>query len=106
MGGGDVEGLVARVRAVAEEQEAGALVVGLPLNMDGTEGPGAKASRALAGSLREALGVEVHLFDERLSSERADELLRGQGLTRGQRASRHDAVAAGAILLAFFERGG
>ena len=90
-------------RAVKQEQP-GALVVGLPLNMDGSEGPAAKKSRQLAGELAAHTGLPVHLADERLTSEAADQILRETGMTRKARKSRQDAVAAAAILNRFFYR--
>jgi putative Holliday junction resolvase len=88
------------------EQGPDALVVGLPLNMDGSEGPAAEAARQFAATLRARTGLAVHLVDERLSSEAANDQMRQSGLTRGQKKSRRDALAAATILRDFFSQRG
>lgn len=90
-------------RAVREHlgepaRSAGVLVVGLPLNMDGTEGPRSKTVRAFAARLAERTGREVRFHDERLSTAEADWSMARSGLTRGQKKARRDALAAAAIL--------
>ena len=94
--------LIAAVAHAAEEHGVGALVVGLPLNMDGTVGPRAKTVRAFAARLEARLEMPTHFMDERLTSAEADWRLARSGLTRGQKKNRRDAVAAAAILLSFF----
>jgi len=79
------------------------IVVGLPLNMDGTEGPAAKRIHRLADAIQEKTGLVVHRFDERLTSFEADDQMRQSGLTRGQKKARRDALAAAAILRDFLE---
>lgn len=79
----------------------GELVVGLPLNMDGTEGPRAKGVRAFADRLREKTGRPIHFADERLSTADADWSLAQSGLTHKQKKLRRDAVAAAGILQEF-----
>lgn len=95
--------LAAVARVVADHLGGGRgdVVVGLPLNMDDTEGPRAKAVRALAERIAEATGRRVHLQDERLSSATADWTMAQSGLTRGQKKQRRDALAAAAILRDF-----
>src|SRR5512139_1632232 len=66
---------LAALRQVVEEYEVGRLVVGLPLNMDGSQGPSARMARAFADRLG-ALGLPVELFDERLSTFEAQSRLR------------------------------
>ncbi len=90
-------------RVIADEQPD-AIVVGLPLNMDGSEGEPAKRSRALAQTLSARLGLPAHLMDERLTSAAADAQLAGQGLTRDQKKARRDALAAAEILRDFLGR--
>lgn len=90
---------------VAREYEPAGIVVGLPLNMDGTEGPQAKHSRLLAAALQRATTLPVILHDERLTSFAADQRLTGRDLTRKQKKVRQDAMAAAALLQSFFERG-
>ncbi len=97
--------LLAAIRSAVTQHlgdsDPGELVVGLPLNMDGTEGPAAKAARALAARLAEVTGRVVHLHDERLSSAQADWSMARSGLTRGQKKQRRDALAAATILADF-----
>ncbi len=61
-------GLISRVAQIVQSEKAGAVVIGLPLNMDGSEGPRAKASREFAAQLTKAVSVPITLFDELLSS--------------------------------------
>jgi len=96
--------LVRQIGRVVASENVGAVVVGLPLNMDGSEGPQAKAARAFAGELKAALGVPVFLQDERLSSFAAEEKLAEIGLSKGSRRRRLDALAAAEILQAFLEQ--
>ncbi|MDX2016670.1 MAG: Holliday junction resolvase RuvX [Planctomycetota bacterium] len=80
---------------------AAELVVGLPLNMDGTEGPRAKGVRAFAERIRAATGMTIHLHDERLTSAAAEWTLNQSGLTRDQKKRRRDALAAAQLLRTF-----
>lgn len=75
-----------------------AFVVGLPLNMDGTEGPQAKLTRAFGERLSTASGRPVHYWDERLSSFAAENALEGEELTRRLRRAKVDRIAAQMIL--------
>lgn len=77
------------------------LVIGLPLNMDASEGPRAKLVRAWAASIGEHTKRGVHLTDERQTSEQADERMARTGLTHGQKKQRRDALAAAEILTRF-----
>ncbi|USN99018.1 MAG: Holliday junction resolvase RuvX [Phycisphaeraceae bacterium] len=81
------------------------LVVGLPLNMDGSEGPRAKLVRTFAARIATRTGREVYLHDERRSSLAADERMARTGLTHKQKKARRDAIAAAAILQDYLERG-
>jgi len=80
---------------------SGELVVGLPLNMDGTEGPRSKSVRGFAERLRVRTGRVVHFADERLSTADADWSLARSGLTHKQKKERRDAIAAAGILEEF-----
>ncbi len=90
---------------LAGEYDVQGIVVGWPINMDGTEGDQAKESRVLAAELAQASGLDVRIFDERLSSFAADKFLAGQ-LTRKKRRARQDAIAAATILGEFFATDG
>ncbi len=100
--GADLLDAIARA---CEEQlgPSGELVMGLPLNMDGSEGPRAKLVRAFAARVSEKTGRAVHLQDERRTSRRADERMAQSGLTRGQKKARRDAIAAAGFLQDFLD---
>ena len=89
---------------VAEEHGAELILVGLPLNMDGTEGPAALRSRAFIDELRLLAAVPVEPWDERLSTAEADARMRQQGLDRRDRHRRSDAAAAIVILESYLRR--
>jgi len=90
----DLEEIAAMLRG----REVSVVVAGLPLNMDGSEGPAALSARKFAASLAEALGVSVEMFDERLSSFEARERLAGMPARKGARKTGLDALAAVVIL--------
>ena len=94
-----------RIQQLAREYNAQAIVVGLPLNMDDTEGPQARLSRTWAVQLAAVCGLEVRLWDERLSSFTADQALAGQ-MTRKKKKARQDALAAASMLQDFLARRG
>jgi len=91
---------VRRIQQLALDYRVDGVVVGWPLNMDDTEGPQAKLVRRMASALAEATGLDVRLWDERLTSFEADEALAGL-FTRKGRKARQDAVAAAAMLRHF-----
>ncbi len=92
------EPLIKKLGDLAREHEAAALVVGLPLNMDGTEGPRAKLVRAFAERVGASCGVPIVYQDERLTSMDADWQMARSGLTHKGKKKRRDALAAAAIL--------
>lgn len=96
--------LIDAIEAAVREHRPDALVLGLPLNMDESEGPQAKKVRAFAHDLAQRLTLPIHFQDERLSTADADWLMAGSGLTRAQKKDRRDALAAAAILRDFIER--
>ncbi|MBP8303266.1 MAG: Holliday junction resolvase RuvX [Phycisphaerae bacterium] len=96
--------LCERIAEVVAAESAQAVVVGLPLNMDDTEGPQARAVRRFVESLQGHLKVPIHLCDERLSTFSAQEKLAGMDLPAGKRRKRLDAVAAAEILQTFLDQ--
>lgn len=91
--------LIGAIDEARRELGPDAVVVGLPLNMDGSEGPAAKRVREFASALGDRMaGTPIHLYDERLTSVDADEKMAGSGLTHKQKKARRDALAACAIL--------
>ncbi|HTN53456.1 MAG TPA: Holliday junction resolvase RuvX [Anaeromyxobacter sp.] len=100
---GEAEDLAA-IAALARDWEVSRAVLGLPLNMDGSEGPSARLARAFAPRLAAALGVPVELFDERLSTFEAETRLRDRGLSSKDRRGMVDAEAAAVILQGWLDR--
>jgi putative Holliday junction resolvase len=89
---------LARLETIVRERAAGALVLGWPLNMDGSEGPRCQAVRAFADRLDATLGLPILLWDERLTTFAAEEAAEQAGLRRRKRAEMLDALAAAAVL--------
>lgn len=86
------------IRLLAIEEEAELLVVGLPLNMNGSSGPAAKAAIAEAKALATVVGVQVITFDERRTTVTADRALIEAGIGAKARRKLVDKVAAAVIL--------
>jgi putative holliday junction resolvase len=95
---------LAALRQVAEDYEVGLAVLGLPLNMDGTEGPAARLAREFAPRVADALHIPVELFDERLSTFEAQSRLRAHGLSAREMRDEVDAEAAAVILQDWLDR--
>jgi len=87
-----------RIKTIAQDRQVGKIVVGLPLNMDGSEGPAALSARKFAASIADVLGVAVEMFDERLTSFEARERLADMPARKGARKAGLDALAAVVIL--------
>ena len=93
---------------LAKENEVGEIVVGLPQNMDGTEGPRAELCRAFAQELGQATGLPVAMWDERRTTVEAHNILSAHNYHGTKRKNTVDAVAASLILegyLAYKKRG-
>ena len=90
--------LASRLAEIAKAQEAGRIVVGLPLRLDGRHGPEAKAAQELADLLRKASGLPVELVDERLTTAEAERSLIAGGMRREKRRATVDRVAATLLL--------
>lgn len=80
------------------------VVIGLPRNMDGSEGPRAQSSRAYARNLSAALALPILLWDERWSTVSAERALIEQDMSRARRKERIDSHAAAVILQAAIDR--
>jgi len=91
------------IRSRMADRHVSLIVVGLPLNMDGTEGPSARAARAFAERVGAATGLPVEMFDERLTSFEAEERLREASASRAAKKATRDAVAAAVILEGWME---
>jgi putative holliday junction resolvase len=94
----------AALLALCAEHNVGGLVLGLPVNMDGTEGPRAQATRAFARNLGGLTALPIALWDERWSTAAAERAMLEADLSRAKRAKRIDAVAASLILQGALDR--
>ena len=90
--------LPAAIAAKAVELEAGLIIIGYPVSMDGTIGPRALAAERLAEQVRAATDLEVRLFDERLTSAEAEDLLKEAGRSIKESKEMRDAAAAAVLL--------
>ena len=84
--------------AIAEDRKAGLIVLGLPLNMDGSEGPRAQSTRAFARNLARLTPLPIAFWDERLSTAAVERMLIGADTSRARRAEIVDKLAAVYIL--------
>jgi putative Holliday junction resolvase len=96
--------LLKKIADVVKANGVEAIVLGLPLNMDDSEGSQAKLVLKFADQLKEHLDIPIHFQDERLSSFGAEDKLAPADFTRGKKRKRLDAIAAAQILEAFLER--
>ena len=96
----DAETLLAAVG----RENAGGIVVGLPINMDGSEGPRAQASRAFVRNMERLTDLPFAFWDERLSTVAADRALIEMDVSRRKREARIDSAAASFILQGVLDR--
>ena len=103
----NTEKAIADIVKLARDNQVGEIVVGLPKNMDGTEGARAELCRAFAEQLKEATGLPVAMWDERRTTVEAHNILSQHNYHGKKRKNTVDAVAASLILegyLAFRKR--
>ena len=96
--------LLKKIADVVETEGVEAIVLGLPLNMDDSQGPQARIVFKFADRLKERLNIPIHFQDERLSTFSAEEKLAAADFTRGKKKKRLDAIAAAEILEVFLEQ--
>lgn len=89
---------VAKLESQISKRQIAGLVLGLPRNMDGSEGARAQSARAYAVNLQATLGLPLLLWDERWSTQSADSAMIAQDISRTKRAQRIDSHAAAVIL--------
>ena len=94
----NVEKALADLVRMAKEQDVGTIVVGLPRNMNGTEGPRAELCREFAGRLGELTGLDIVMWDERRTTVEAHNILSQHNYHGKKRKDTVDAVAASLIL--------
>ncbi|WGD56159.1 Holliday junction resolvase RuvX [Bradyrhizobium sp. CB1650] len=93
-----------RLLAIATERKAAGFVLGLPINMDGSEGPRAQSTRAFARNLAGLTELPIGLWDERLSTAAVERELIGMDVSRAKRAEVIDEHAAIFILQGALDR--
>ena len=91
------------VARIAHEEGAGRIVVGLPLNMDGTEGARANKTKAFGNVLAKVSGIDVVYFDERLSSVEAEYIMDMNMVGKNKRKDIVDRIAAQVILQSYLD---
>ena len=96
--------LLKKITDIVKAENVEAIVLGLPLNMDDSQGPQVKLIFKFADQLKACIDIPVHFQDERLSTFGAEEKLAAADFTRGKKKKRLDAVAAAQILEAFLEQ--
>ena len=94
----NLEKALADIVRIAKDQEVGTIVVGLPRNMNGTEGPRADLCREFAQLLGQATGLEIIMWDERRTTVEAHNILSQHNYHGQKRKNTVDAVAASLIL--------
>jgi len=94
----------ARILELAAERRANGFVLGLPLNMDGSEGPRAQSTRSFARSLSQRTDLAIGLWDERLSTVAVERELIAADASRAKRAAVIDQHAAAYILQGALDR--
>jgi putative Holliday junction resolvase len=99
----DGEAAMREVARLMAEREVTKIVVGLPVRMDGTEGPSAAEARKFAEALRARFQVPVDLWDERLSTAQAERAMLDADMSRAGRKKRRDKVAAQIFLQAYLD---
>lgn len=99
----DTEADIAYFVEYAKREDADAFVVGLPRNMDGSEGPRAEITRAFGDALAQRSGLPVIYADERLTTVSAERLLIGADVRRDKRKKVIDKVAATIILQSYLD---
>jgi putative Holliday junction resolvase len=90
--------VIDQIRELVDENEVATLVVGLPLNMDGSRGAAVDRVERFISDLRRSVSIPVVAVDERLTSREADRMLREMGVGLRERRARSDEYAASVIL--------
>jgi putative holliday junction resolvase len=98
---GDIEADIPAILAIARQHDVGSIVIGLPRNMDGSEGGQVTKVRGFADGLKQRTDLPIILQDERLSTVEAMRLFKESGKTG--RGTRYDAAAAAVILQSYLD---
>jgi len=97
----DNENLLTDLKEIVKGGDVSEIVVGLPLNMDGSEGPGAKEAIAIAEVIEKGLLIPVKLWDERMSTLEVERLMIAADVSRAKRKKKVDRLAAQVILQSY-----
>ncbi len=92
-----------QITDICLEYDIGLIVIGLPLNMDGSEGDRCVLTRDFAQQVEDRTGLEILFWDERLTTCEADEILRESGVVRSKRKQFIDQVAAAIVLQEYLD---
>jgi putative Holliday junction resolvase len=95
---------LARIEELIGEYEVGEIVLGLPMNMNGTEGVRVELTREFQEKLERRTGLPVHLYDERMTTVMADNAMMEAGIRRENRKEYVDRIAAQLILQGYLDR--
>lgn len=95
---------VTALAAQLDKDNVGAIILGLPVNMDGSEGPRAQSTRAFARNMASRIALPHAFWDERLSTVAAERALIDQDMSRKKRGERIDSAAAAFILQGVLDR--
>ncbi len=99
----NIKQVLAYIAEIVKKNGVGEIVIGLPVNMDGTKGFKADEVMKFKGQLEEAAGVPVSTWDERLTSREANRLMIEEGLSRKKQKENSDRLAATLILQNYLE---
>ena len=97
------EKLLTKILEIIKLEKPEKIVIGLPVNMNGTEGERAEMSRQFAEKLKEHIDIEIIFWDERGTSKIANRILSDNGKKKGKQRARVDAVAASVILQSYLD---
>jgi len=98
-----VKDAVAKIAAFVDEKQAREVVVGLPLNMDGSKGPAAENVTRFCDKLSKQVSVPINTYDERLSTKQGESLMISADLSRKKRRENIDKLAAQIILQSYLD---
>lgn len=96
----------AQIIALIKEYEVGGIVIGLPVNMDGSEGKSCQSARQFGRNLQKLHDIPVHFHDERLSTAAVQRMMKEAEMTTGRRSELVDKLAASYILQGFLDMRG
>ena len=97
---------IARIIELIAEHEVQRIVVGQPLRLDGTKGPASEAIEQFVAQLAERTPVPIEMWDERLSTKQAEQVMIAGGARRKTRKGNVDKIAAAVILMSYLEARG